>query len=77
MKLYPNPATDKLTVELSGVNMDAATLKIYGITGVAVHISELTQLKTVVDLSNLDQGIYLISVETGDHTLLKRIQVLK
>lgn len=77
MKLYPNPVTDKITVELPGMAHASAILKIYSITGAAVFNAELVQLRTEIDLGSLDKGLYLITVDTGDEVLFNKIQILK
>jgi len=57
-KLYPNPASDDVTVESEA----GATITIYSITGRSVlEISNATEVQQI-NIGSLDRGIYLVSV---------------
>ncbi len=67
IKLFPNPVQKELYIEVSGrINVK------YLVTDVAgkVLISGETINKTALDLSELKNGIYLISFETSDGVLV-------
>jgi hypothetical protein len=65
--LYPNPATDKITVELKGAILDG-NLSIVNIEGQQLITRQITQAKTVIDISNLHSGIYFVRL-TNDKTV--------
>lgn len=67
VKLYPNPASDLLQVDLTGYSMGIQRIQLFNLLGQIVYDSEydgakLTQLKEQVDVSLLAPGIYLLKV---------------
>jgi hypothetical protein len=65
--IYPNPATDKITVELTGATM-YGNLTIVDIEGQQLITYQITQPKTQIDISNLASGVYFVRV-TNDKTV--------
>jgi hypothetical protein len=65
--LYPNPADEYLSIETHGEN---GTLEILSMTG-NVLLRE-TNLTEKIDISNLQTGIYFISIETSSQRIIKR-----
>lgn len=59
-RYYPNPTSSTVTIE--SVSQPVQSVQITDITGKAV----LTTSSTVVDVSSLKQGVYLISIKTID-----------
>ena len=66
--VYPNPATDRLTVRLPGATRFETAL--YDLSG--RRVVERSQHATL-DLSQLPPGVYLLNVYTHDHVLSRRI----
>jgi hypothetical protein len=66
ISIYPNPATDKIIVETSGITPGKA-LVIYDIEGQDLIQQQVTGIKTTVDISRLPAGVYVVKV-TGDRT---------
>ena len=56
--MYPNPAKDYLTIE----SANAAVVKIYSVSGQMLSEQNINEGTTTIDLSNLNAGIYFISV---------------
>jgi chitinase len=69
VSVYPNPATDLLTIETSRVG--TTNLRIVNVLGSVVIEKQITQ-KTTLDISALSQGIYLINVGTTVQKFIKR-----
>ena len=65
--LYPNPATDKITIELSGMTQ-GGNLTIVDIEGQELMQQRITQPKTQMDISSLPSGVYFVRV-TGERTV--------
>jgi hypothetical protein len=65
--LYPNPATDKITVETSGTST-ASYLAILNIEGQELITRQITEPKTQLDISNLPGGVYFVRL-TNDKTV--------
>lgn len=59
--LYPNPFTNQITVDLSNENIKISKVDIFNTIGVTVLSKKVTNTnKTVLETSNLSNGIYLI-----------------
>lgn len=71
MKVYPNPTTGTVTIELAQV--DATSMTIVDLTGKVVFESEITSTTTSVDLSNFTNGVYMINVKTLNDVKTTRI----
>jgi hypothetical protein len=68
LMVYPNPATDRLTVRL--LNAAWFETALYDLSGRCVV--ERAQHATL-DLSKLPPGVYLLNVYTHDHVLTRRV----
>ncbi len=74
IKVFPNPANNFLNILLPGnnQNMDISLLDINGKT-IQKQISNLPN--TIIDLSNVDAGIYILKIQIADTVLSKKITV--
>jgi hypothetical protein len=68
LSLYPNPATDNITVEISGKAANGSNLSILNIEGQALIARQITKPKTQIDISLLPSGVYFVRV-TGERTV--------
>jgi hypothetical protein len=59
ISVFPNPATDKITVEISGTTQ-GGSLTIADIEGQQLITRQITQPKTTIDISNLPGGVYFV-----------------
>ncbi len=68
IKLYPNPVTDNLTIENS--ENTNATAEIYSLFGQKLYSCTLKEKQTRIDLSDFQNGIYLVVLtsQTGVNT---------
>jgi peroxidase len=66
--IYPNPATDNLTVTLDGKNV--STVKVFSANGElsSTIISAPNQKSMQINIRNLSKGYYVISVTTANGT---------
>lgn len=74
IELYPNPTENKITV--SGNNISLEDIQVYNILGQEVtsitkRIS-LEESKVIIDLSNLNEGLYYIKTKTTINKVYKR-----
>ncbi len=63
--LYPNPATDKINIELSVHNQRITSLNILDLQGKEVLKLESNSAQQKIDISNLSSGVYLIKGKTN------------
>ena len=63
--LYPNPATSRVTVRLTGSTVLGTSVEIYNQVGLKVMTASLTQETTDLNISSLTRGIYFLKVSDG------------
>lgn len=61
-KLFPNPATSRVTIELDNVD---SQIVIYNLSGEEVKQLNFASSSNTIDLTDLAKGIYLVSVFNG------------
>ncbi len=64
VKVYPNPVTDKITIE----NLQNGRLVITDITGKVIIEQEMVNNKTVIDISKYPAGVYILKTIDGKNT---------
>ena len=73
-KVYPNPASD--LVAIKGTNGSMFTsVQAFDITGRVVYASDATGNSLSIDVSNWNNGIYLVQIATENGIQVKRIVV--
>lgn len=66
--LYPNPAMDRINIELPNIDIQKGTIHIYNVFGQQVStlpFEELNQATLTVDLDGFENGIYVMAVQFG------------
>ena len=64
VKVYPNPATDNITVE----NLAGGEIMILNLNGSVIVSKQITNDKTSIDLANLPSGVYILKTVNNDGT---------
>lgn len=70
LSVYPNPATDFLTIEFPGNNF---TVTMIDITGKIIQSSFNNQNKTTLNTNGLHSGVYILRLETDGNVTQKRV----
>ncbi|HPS27354.1 MAG TPA: C10 family peptidase, partial [Bacteroidales bacterium] len=79
--LFPNPAQDFITIQTNAFDASEISLKVYDILGNSVadnlysHNAGVKQI--VVNLSSLERGLYFITLNTGKHSVTKKVILTK
>ncbi len=73
LKVYPNPATTFLNVELPGI--DDAQVWLYDITGQLVRTGKLTDQNYRTNVSGLHKGVYVLRVKAGQNVSSQKVSV--
>ena len=74
IRLYPNPTDGQFTIEIISNNGDSnLPYTVLNNIGAIIHEGVLTDNKTVVDLSNFANGMYIIKIVKEDKIILHRI----
>lgn len=71
VKIYPNPFTNEITIELEG-NPAQTDFEIINSLGLSIYSGTLYD-KVVVPASNIAPGIYIIRLESGMTLEFKKI----
>jgi len=69
-KLYPNPTSDKLTIETKIQN---AEIVIRDVLGQMVYSAKAIEASSTIDVSMLSKGVYFISLQNGKQTINKKL----
>jgi len=70
IKIHPNPVLDYLTIESE--HKDPLDIKLYTVDGQEVIGAVLNNRQNLVDISNLENGVYMVQIKTADNRLLIR-----
>lgn len=68
--LYPNPATDMLTLTLE--NTSSAMVEIYSNSGALVNSFEMNNAVKEISVANLNSGVYVVRVISNNVTTVQR-----
>ena len=72
--IYPNPAQSYIVVELGETIADEAKVAIFNLTGVKIYDMVLKGgSKNRINLGNYPRGIYLIKINTDNHSYSRKI----
>jgi len=68
LKISPNPTNGKFTITISNFQSSIinSQLSITNVQGEVIYKSEITNLKSEIDLSGQPSGIYIVSIKSGE-----------
>jgi hypothetical protein len=74
VSIYPNPARDEITISypLNGTNSTVNAV-FTNTAGKQVMTKQLNSSKSKVDVSNLAPGIYMVTLQSNDNVVVKRL----
>ncbi len=79
VKVFPNPATDKINIELENIDDREVQINLLDITGKVVYskiVNEIRgDLNEVILVSNYNKGIYFISIKVDGRLINKKILI--
>ncbi|MEI7597320.1 MAG: M1 family aminopeptidase [Bacteroidota bacterium] len=73
--MYPNPANESLNINLQLENSDKLDIKISNMLGQNLYYESLVNIKSldkVLNISNLQKGIYIIDITTSKGSIQKK-----
>jgi hypothetical protein len=76
IKVYPNPVTEKLSIDLNGVSGDAKVM-IYSSTGQLLKTEKLNAQNNTINISHLQNGLYLVNLHFLDYKTVKTFKIIK
>ena len=66
--IFPNPATDIVTLNIDNVSNIDLILNIYNVIGKLVKTETLQQNQQQIDIGDLDNGIYMVEIKSKEWT---------
>jgi hypothetical protein len=72
--LYPNPASNSFQIDDAAITGEAI-ISIYDINGRSVFSKSIAN-KTVIDVTNLKEGIYTVTIKTLDSVINKKLVIV-
>jgi len=72
---YPNPASTKLYVEKLKPSAEILEIRIINVLGKEYKIIDSREQRIQLDVSDFPEGIYFVSIRTGEGVLTKKIVV--
>ena len=79
--IFPNPASNELTLEISSNKNSLVSIKIMDVNGRVYLTNEISanagNSKSSIDISSLSAGVYFVAVDNGDFVTNKKLIVLK
>jgi hypothetical protein len=72
LKLYPNPATDQVQVE---AGREILSVRVYDITGRLMFSQEPGTRETMLSVSGMPVGIYILNIETAEGIMIRKLSV--
>jgi len=76
--VYPNPASDLLTIHLNGLGNEVEQIIVYSVTGQEVYNSGTVQTKRLqLDVADYTDGIYIVKAFTNGGVITKKFKKVK
>jgi len=77
MKVYPNPASDYITISIDNVLGDDINLTIIDVQGKIVASEKMNTATHTINTTNLLNGTYMLRLSSNEASFLKKIVILK
>jgi hypothetical protein len=75
VEVFPNPTSNKLQVNLSGIS-GKTLIELFDMTGKQVFTTKVVANNSIIDLSKLAKGLYLIRV-TNQESIIHQSKIIK
>ena len=75
LSLYPNPAHDKLNINLNNQHLKVNTIQIYTAEGKMVKQFPGNRILNSINISSLDKGMYIIKIIIDDKVAIQKLIV--
>ena len=73
ISIYPNPADNKINIELHDEQIESAQIEIIDTIGRSIYINNTSSNNEIsIDVSNLSKGIYFIKLNTEDRQYIQK-----
>lgn len=72
LAVYPNPATDNLTIEFPVFGINDKTIEILDLSGKIVATTQFSSFKVNMDISGLSNGVYFLRLSCEEGLITKK-----
>ncbi len=76
-KIYPNPASKIVNLEIKNSNNKLLTLNIYNSLGILVKTQRISEKDNQIDVSDLSNGIYFIDICSDNYNVKQKLVINK
>ena len=76
VKVFPNPVTDILNLEIQELHEDNLRWYLFNIQGKLLESGDIRSASSSINMQSLDSGIYILSIENHSR-LIKSLRILK
>lgn len=73
ISLFPNPATDFVTLEMGDSAFAKAEYQVYDLSGRFITSQKIEAQQTRIDISQWATGMYMVKMSLDDQTIVKRL----
>lgn len=75
--VYPNPTKGTVNIQFSEIYPGETALNLYDIQGRRILSKNTQSLNEILNIDNLSEGVYLLSIENGNNKAVKKIVLNK
>ena len=75
LRIYPNPATSRLIVEMDSNSPKLYTIEVYNSFGSQIYSVKTANNNTMINVSGWNSGIYVVNVLSENNTYSKKVLV--
>ena len=77
MDIFPNPANNSININFDENNIEKVTVKIFSMSGELIKSIENHKSNEAINISNIDNGMYIIRAASNKHTKVGKIIIVK
>jgi hypothetical protein len=75
IQLFPNPANDMFNLRVAGLASEKAVVIVTNVKGQVVYTGIMLDGKSQINVANLSEGVYVVSVNAGSKNLNTKMVV--
>ncbi|MDR2835730.1 MAG: T9SS type A sorting domain-containing protein [Bacteroidales bacterium] len=81
MKIFPNPAKEFIEIRYDNINfvngLFVHKIKLINSYGLEIFNQNLSKLDNIISLKNIKSGVYFLSIETDEKTIIKKLIIIE
>lgn len=74
-KLYPNPATDIVTLNIENIGNEIITINVYNVVGALVKSERLNKTNQQFNVEDLSNGVYVIEIKYNESRQSQKLMI--